>query len=197
MRSTRSSRSVALIAVTTLLTLLLTMAGARPAAAKDPVPPSIINQIAGIEQTDGTFLWQYQVTSGSSPALSHWVLSTCEDVFDSLVPGSVLGSSKIEFVTNDNKTGATGIKFDQGFSDGEVRTISFRLSEDWAPVTTTATMKSGQDVLHLSVIGPSCDLRTTAIPEAGTAQLALAAAALPLSAMFLRRRCRSRKGSNA
>lgn len=193
MRSNGLSRGVALIAAA-VLTILLTVAGARPAAATT-TPPSIINQIAGLEQLDGTYLWQYQITGGSQPALSHWVLSTCEDVFDSLVPGSVTGTdaSKISFVINDQKTGATGIKFDEGFDDGEVRTISFRLTEDWAPVTTTASMKSGSDVLHLSVVGPSCE-KTTA-PEAGTAHLVLAAAALPLSAMVLRRRRRKSPGA--
>lgn len=186
-----SSLNVAVIAAA--LNILLTVAGARPAAAQ-----SIVNQVAGIQQIDGTYLWQYQVTSGDRPAISHWVLSTCEDVFDSLVAGSLTGTSRIEFVIDDNKTGTTGIKFDEGFSDGEVRTISFRLSEDWAPVTTTASMKSGQEVAHLSIIGPDCELRTTAVPESGTAELALVAAALPLAAMVLRRRrnrrtaCRNR-----
>jgi hypothetical protein len=116
-------------------------------------------------------------------------------VYNSLVPHSLTGTNKIEFVVDDSKTGATGIKFDEGFDDGEVRTISFRLSEYWAPVTTTAVMKSSNDTFTLSVVGPSCS-KTTA-PEAGTLHLALAAAALPLSAMVLRRRRRCRKSTGA
>lgn len=186
----RKNLSSSLGAVVTIgaLTALLSVAGARPAAAQ-----SIINQIAGIQQIDGTYLWQYEVTSGTGPAISHWTLTMCENAFGSLLAGSITGTNagKIEFVSPDPRTGVTGLKFDEGFDDGESRTITFRLSQDWEPVLTTAKTKSGQQIDSFTVLAPSCELREnkTAIPEPGTMELALAVA-LPLAGVVLYRRRR-------
>jgi len=65
--------------------------------------------------------WTYTVTSGSSPALSHWVMSWCN------VSAHVGCSEHCEYVIDDHETGITGIKFDTGYSDGQTRTVWFEL----------------------------------------------------------------------
>lgn len=97
----------------------------------------------------------YQVTSGSSPALSHWVrgLSTC--FFDSSDLGSC--SEACEY-SSDPQTGTTGIKFDTGYEAGEIRTVSFNLSsnvaEGIAEGDVNVSTKAGVTVNHAKVTGP-------------------------------------------
>src|SRR5438034_1314346 len=108
---------------------VLAVSLATPTFAAPPpsLPPSVINTIAGTQQMDGNYLWQYQVFAGQRPALSHWVLDICEDVFDDIAPGSVV-NGPIEFrdaTHPDPPTGALGLKFDTGGNDGQTLIYSF------------------------------------------------------------------------
>ena len=112
---------------------------------------------AGTLQNNGTYLWSYRVTSGSSPAISHWVLDMCPDTYASLVAGSVRGSTLYSFTNPDPTTGATGISFDDGYRDGESRVVSFNLSRDWGVENGTATFKSGLQITSVAPIAaPGC-----------------------------------------
>ena len=98
----------------------------------------------------------YQITSGSKPSLSHWVrgLSTC--FFDLSDLGSC--SEACEWVSPDPRTGTTGIKFDTGYEDGEIRTVWFNLrgnvAEGIAEGDVYVSTKAGKNVNHATVTGP-------------------------------------------
>lgn len=107
-------------------------------ASADPppsLPPSVVNTIAGVQQGDNTYLWEWSVFGGQRPSLSHWVLDICEDVFDDIVPNSVIGGP-IEFRdamnpdSSFNTLTAMGIKFDSGTEDNETKAYSFRTFND-------------------------------------------------------------------
>jgi hypothetical protein len=154
---------------------------------------TIENVAAGVSQNNGTYLWQYTVTSGQKPAISHFVLSLCLNAYNSIVPGSVMGSDVYSFVNPDPTTGATGIKFDEGYEGGEVRTVSFLLNQNFVATTGTATFKSGRIETSQQVIAPSCDVLPPpqeVIPEPGTFAL-LGAGVLPMMGAVVRRRRRS------
>jgi hypothetical protein len=161
---------------------------------------NVVNTVPGtFNATLGGYLWQYQVTSGSSPALSHWVLGICNNAFSDILPGSVgytpglnpitgfvaTPGSQITFGT-DPTTALNGIKFDYGYNDGQIRYVRFVLTEDYEPAILTAKTKSGGDVDTFSVVGPSCNVSVQQIPEPGV--LALLATGLPLAVGVVRRR---------
>ena len=72
--------------------------------------------------------WTYKVTSGSGPhpghALSHWVMSWCNE---SALVGCSESCVYKDAAHPDPGTGIVGIKFDTGYSDGESRTVWFKL----------------------------------------------------------------------
>jgi hypothetical protein len=103
--------------------------------------------------TTGHSTWYYTVTSsGDGDAISHIVfeLGACCDVtdaglwvdFTTLV--SWWGTDKID-VTEDPTTGVFGIKFDEGFAEGETRNYYFTVEGNWAaePDQITVAIKSG------------------------------------------------------
>ena len=101
---------------------------------------------------DGTYsTWTYQVTSGTKPSLSHWVISWC-------APGAIVDASEYrEYVAPDPRTGITGIKFDTGYEDEETRTVSFTLRGDY-PEGPVEVGTFGDGVANYdSVTGPLCE----------------------------------------
>ena len=64
--------------------------------------------------SDGTSTWQYVVTSGRKPALSHWVLE-----FDPSILGmsNVVSCSEQYEVNTDPTTHVYGLKFDGGYNE--------------------------------------------------------------------------------
>jgi hypothetical protein len=169
-------------AIYTLAAATLTVAAFIAPAQAQTIQSLVANQL----QSDGTFLWSYQVTSANRPAISHWVLEMCEDTFSSLVPGSVIGSNNYSFVNPDPTVGVTGIKFDDGYRGGESRIISFRLASDFGIEAGSATFKSGQNVTTVTpVAAPGCNTNNQ-IPEPATVAL-LGLAGVPLLGVLRRR----------
>jgi hypothetical protein len=149
----------------------------------------VTNVMAGVDQGDGTYLWKYEVFGGQRPALSHWTLGICLDVFNSIVDNSVVGGP-FEFSPAsdpDPTTGAIGLKFDSGTSDGQTKIYSFLVNQDWASTGVTATFKAGGNVTtQLNVLAPDCEMVTPVVPEPATLAL-LGIGGAPLLAATRRR----------
>jgi len=112
--------------------------------------------------------WTYEVTSGSSPALSHWDLTWCN-------PGAMYEASENwEYCTPDPKTGIKGIKFDTGYKDGENRIVWFKLRGDFQEgnVNVYVGTKAGGNINYGYVKGPiNCN---NPIPEFSTIAIPIA-----------------------
>jgi hypothetical protein len=190
------ARAAALAASASLLALSL----AAPTMAMPPasMPPSVTNTVAGVLQGDptGGYLWEYSVYGGKSPSLSHWVLDICENVFDDIIDGTVVGGP-FEFrpVSDPDPSiddfDAIGLKFDSGTTDDQTKIYSFRTHQDWLSTTTTAFFKAGpNDTMQTGVVAPGCELNEDppppVVPEPGTMAL-LACGCAPLAARLRRR----------
>jgi hypothetical protein len=166
---------------------------------QNSMPPSVMNTIAGVLQNDplGGYLWEYSVYGGKSPALSHWVLDICPDIFNDIIEGSVVGGP-FEFRPESSPDpsfddyDAIGLKFDSGTQDDQTKIYSFRTSQEWLPTTTTAFFKSGQnEKIQTGVIAPDCEMNGNpppppVVPEPGTMALLVCGCA-PLAAGLRRR----------
>ena len=117
----------------------------------------------------GNSIWTYTVTSGSSPSLSHWSIEFCGEAAD------ILEASEDDWeYGTDPHTGITGIKFDEGYDDGETRTIWFKLSGDWPENSVEVGTKAGSDpVASGYVTGPACN--GDVIPEFATIAIPIVA----------------------
>jgi len=95
--------------------------------------------------------WTYNVTSGTQPSLSHWVISWC-------APDAILDASEDwEYVAPDPLTGITGIKFDAGHEDGETRIVSFTLWGDYPEGPIEVGAYGGGVVNYGVITGPLCE----------------------------------------
>lgn len=115
--------------------------------------------------TAGQSTWYYQVISGAQPAISHVSFELnleCLSVddagtwdgsdFSSLNSGG--GSPSI--VSPDPTTGVTGIKFDEGFEEGETRYYYFTVNGNYAPDdNVVVASKGGNDFDTALITGPS------------------------------------------
>ena len=97
--------------------------------------------------------WTYKVTSGSGPppghALSHWVMEWCNE-------SAIEGASESYVYGKDPPTGITGIKFTEGYGDGESRIVSFTLQGcgDYYEKPLYVGTKAGGDKDYGWVTGP-------------------------------------------
>lgn len=185
MRSWPAIRNVFRGALVVATTAAAALVGAVPVHARGPppsLPPSVIQTThAGTPQSDGTYLWEWKVFAGQKPSLSHWLLHVCEDIFDSVVAGSVVGGPLS--YGYDGSTGETGLKFDSGGSDGQILFYSFKTTVNWQPEYVMATFKAGRNITNQEgALAPGCE--PSPVPEPGT--LALLAGGAP----FLPRRRR-------
>ena len=106
-----------------MFVLVLALALALMVALTSPVSAVPIgnHDITFVSHTyDGTYsTWTYNVTSGYKPALSHWVITWCNE-------SALIGCSEnCTYVTNEPHTGLTGIKFDDEYNDNESRIVWF------------------------------------------------------------------------
>lgn len=118
------------------------------------------NYIALVNQTwDGTnSTWTYEITSGTAPALSHWVLEWCDcSAVVAVYENGVLIPPGEWECGHDPHTGLWGIKFDNGYDDGETRTITLVLDDDYVQGQITVGTKAAHDIDIGTICGPVCD----------------------------------------
>ncbi|MEA2075112.1 MAG: hypothetical protein U9O85_05205 [Euryarchaeota archaeon] len=110
---------------------------------------------------DGTYsTWTYNVTSGSAPAISHWIIFWCNK------SAFFAASEEAEYVYSDPQTGKRGIKFEKGYEDNETRTVWFKLLGNPPESQVEVTTKAGNDqVCNGYVTGPIVECNGNEIPE--------------------------------
>jgi predicted ribosomally synthesized peptide with SipW-like signal peptide len=126
------------------------------------------NYIALVNDTwDGTnSTWTYEITSGTQPALSHWVIEWCDcsaveavheyDQNGVLIPGT---EWECGYFDQPNGTDLYGIKIENPvneYGDGETRIVEIVLTGDYAIGQVAVGMKSGQDIDISTMCGPLC-----------------------------------------
>jgi hypothetical protein len=112
--------------------------------------------------SDGTSTWDYTVTSGRKPSLSHWVLEWDPSI---LGPGNVVYCSEQHEVGTDPKTHVYGLKFDGGYTGNESRDVTFTL-DGWYEVTSTRVgVKAGKNTeVEGPISGPGGELEPENVP---------------------------------
>ncbi len=125
----------------------------------------------------GESTWYYRVTSGAQPSISHviWQLNlTCLRLvdggeWDGVDPSTLTSSGEDIIVGYDPTTTITGVKFDEGFEDGETRYYYFTVNGNYAidysvviaskggRLFDTATME-GPSLICQSAMNPAIDI---------------------------------------
>ena len=128
---------------------------------------------------NGVCTWQYYVCSGTSPAISHWILESCvgttNDINNLDWGTSPPLGGKIEYGT-DPKTNITGLKFDVSMDDSMCATFWFRVKE-CSITSQEAGIKAGNDIYTNSFIkGPAHDMQVPEYPSGMVPFVALFAA---------------------
>ncbi|KAF5437942.1 hypothetical protein C5S35_01475 [Candidatus Methanophagaceae archaeon] len=125
---------------------------------------------------DGTnSTWCYNVTSGTKPAISNWVLAWCN-------PNAILGIyengsliTNYEYAVAETHTGITGIKFENDYADGETRLVCIELQGDFDTIEVEVGLKASGDVYNGSYIsGPKPLCGDPSIPEFSTIAIPVA-----------------------
>jgi len=123
-----------------------------PTVTPNMLGPHQINFLGSTyDGTNTTFT--YQVISGDAPAISHWVLDGCffgDDV--------VSASEAYTYVMSDPAIQVSGVKFDQGYADGEERIVQITLAGQYSEEGRLYEIgvKSGGDTHFGTVVGPGC-----------------------------------------
>ncbi|MDX9940968.1 MAG: hypothetical protein RBS53_01975, partial [Bacteroidales bacterium] len=119
--------------------------------------------LSDVVYQNGYTTFTYTVTSGSSPALSHWVLAFCGSLSDvNAGPGTIeLGL--------DPTTGINGIKFDDGLESGQTMDFYITLPGMWNTGMIQAAVKAGTNHCYYMVEGPVCDDVPPCEPDMPTA----------------------------
>ncbi|MCB1179936.1 MAG: hypothetical protein KDK36_20330, partial [Leptospiraceae bacterium] len=108
-----------------------------------------------IDTNNNTSLYEYYITSGTAPSISHWTLGFA----DGCGSGSIVNNSSdvsVTWTNSDPTTGTRGIKFDNGYEDGEARTITILLNGIYPVGSTTYSIKAGTNVENGEINGPTC-----------------------------------------
>lgn len=133
----------------------------------NPGPHKIELVSRSYDEENDTTTVTYRVSSQADPSISHWILGIPRGVD---LKG-VQGESKWEWVTNDKKTGATGLKFDTGYAavpdelDGlslvsyptrriEDRVVILTLGGYYQWDTTPVAVKAGGDAYTTVITAP-------------------------------------------
>ena len=112
------------------------------------------------------FSWTYRVVSGSAPSLSHWILAgDCCEAIEAVYENGVeiTEGDGYECGCFSERCGPDicGIKFENGYEDGEVRIVTIVLREDTGCVFTEdcvdVVTKAGQETAYCEVCGPVCE----------------------------------------
>lgn len=124
---------------------------APPQSSSTPLIPAVITltdyqNIPGVSTT-----FTYSVTSGTKPAISHWVISIPVPDGQGVL---IYSSEPVVWTESDPTTGTRGVKFDIGYNDGETRVIVITLAGDWLKGQNQISIKSGLIVEYRSVEGP-------------------------------------------
>ena len=100
---------------------------------------------------DLTVTYCYEVTSPSSPSLSHWALQLC-------IPSeaSIISVSETPW-DYDYNTKPDWLKFDLGYTDGEKRTVCFTLDMFYPVSEIDWEAKGGGETASGTIMGPGCD----------------------------------------
>jgi hypothetical protein len=110
--------------------------------------------------TAGQSTWFYTVTSGVQPAISHvtWEANLgCLTVSSSGTwDGNELNAGAgTPVIGTDATTGLTGVKFDQGFGDNEVRNYYFTVNGNYDEAQITFASKAGSGFETVEITGPT------------------------------------------
>lgn len=108
----------------------------------------------------GQSTWFYTVVSGVQPAISHvtWEANLgCLNVtdFGTWDADSLNSGAGTPVIGTDATTGLTGIKFDRGFNDNEVRNYYFTVDGNYNENQITFASKAGSGYDEVEVTGPS------------------------------------------
>lgn len=96
----------------------------------------------------------YEVKSGSSPSISHWNLQIPGECVSGL---TILSSSDpATSYGYDGSTQTYGLKFDTGYNDGEMRTVTFSLAGEWFIGSIGVLVKAGNGYTTGTITGPVC-----------------------------------------
>jgi hypothetical protein len=111
-----------------------------------------ISLLSANVEKDGKFVWTYKVKSGSSPAISHWVLGICLD------HDFTTNERNIELVDGDPHFGLTGVKFEDGYRDNETRYVKLYFDTEMALTLTQVDLavKAGRDKYTGTIYAPGC-----------------------------------------
>lgn len=142
-----------------LLTGVLAFALNTSAAPGTPINPDIGYNItltsSAYDAATDTTTFTYAVVSGRKPSISHWVIAipvSCGGA--EVLVGS--NDSTVTWTHADPTTGVRGIKFDTGYSDDEVRTVTLTLAGPWNTGTVDIAVKSGNGYIMGTTQGPVC-----------------------------------------
>jgi uncharacterized repeat protein (TIGR01451 family) len=121
-------------------------------AVKSPVCSTHLITFLGSTYNGTNTTFNYQITGGGPPALSHWVVELC-------VPCSYVVSAGPGSVTcgTDPTTGVYGLKFDSGLGQGQTQNYWITLSGQWPTGNITAAIKAGQINCFYTIQGPTCE----------------------------------------
>ena len=89
-----------------------------------------------------TSTWCYNVTSGSSAALSNWIICWCNE---SVIEGASETYEFKDMAHPDPNIGMFGIKFDEGYADCESRDVCFTLHGNYSEALIEVGIKEGTD----------------------------------------------------
>lgn len=135
------NRKTTTIIATLAAALLFSTVGMASAVIIDGHNITFINHT--YDSGNDTSTWCYNVTSGSSAALSNWIICWCNE-------SAIVDTSETYEYKNmthpDPNIGMFGIKFDTGYGDGdESRDVCFTLHGNYSEALIEVGIKEGTD----------------------------------------------------
>jgi hypothetical protein len=124
-------------------------------ANQSPITYSVSLLSSAYNATANTTTFTYSMTSGTKPAISHWVIAISPACGGREI---LVGSNDplVTWVNSDPTTGVRGIKFDTGYDDGQTRLVTLTLAGQWGTGEVGIAVKSGNDFVLGMTQGPVC-----------------------------------------